>query len=188
MNPRNALLALALALVLAGLPLVAAQDVSFTAHATESGCSGTNYCFDIEGGPSSSIAAGSTVEVTVVNGENNSADHSFYFDWTGDHDPANEDSAEVAGDAETDALASGEQETVTFTIPEDAADTLYLWCDEPGHESLGMHTSWTITGTDGGGGNGNGGNGNGPSTPGFGLMAALAAAGVAAALVARRRE
>lgn len=180
---------LALTLVTIMAPAAVAQDgtVTLTVEAKESGCVET-YCWEFEG-DTDAIDAGATVEITVRNPNSNSANHNFFIKEgsgaQGGTDPGSDTLAS------TDDLAPGEEETLRFTVPDDV-DELYYWCDVAGHESLGMFGSWSVSsdGTDGGdGADGADGDGEGEanSQPGFGMLAALAALGLTAFVLARRR-
>lgn len=144
---------------------------------------GKSLCFIVDG--PAAVAAGESVEVTFVNED--SQVHNFFVDKTGDYDADNADTSTSAAEANTEDVDPGNQTTLTFTAPTDR-DDFYTWCDIPGHEAGGMWTKFTVTGADTGG-NGDGGNGDGTTTtPGFGVLAALAAAGIAGALSSRYRR
>lgn len=181
-----------LALALVAVPTALANgahgdEVHLEVHAQEGDdCTGSDLCFQVN---RSSVPAEQTINVTVFNEENNTQSHSYYFDWTGDHDHSeNPDTPESAAEAQVTTRQPNRTGFTEFTIPADAASELYIWCDEPAHETAGMHTALDITGLAGDGGTGDGdgtGDGNQP-TPGFGVLAAMAAAGVGAALLSRR--
>ncbi len=181
---------LALALVTIMAPAAVADEghtITLTAEAKESGCRET-YCWEFDG-DTDAIDAGATVEITVRNPSSNSANHNFFIKEgsgaQGGTDPGSDTLAS------TDDLAPGEEETISFTVPDDVGE-LYFWCDVAGHESLGMFGSWSISsdgddGADGGDGADGDGEGEANSQPGFGLLAALTALGLTAFVLARRR-
>lgn len=183
------LFALTLAAALA-LPYVvsAQEEVELTVYAKEGDPCERTFCFELS---RTAVPAGASVNVTVINEEEDNAPHSFYFDWTGDYDTDHQDSSESAAEAEVETIGPNATGSTTFTAPTDR-DKIYLWCGEQGHEQLGMWTEITVTrAPTGNGDDGTGGDGDDsqpPSTPGFGVVAALAAAGVAGALVSRRRR
>lgn len=163
--------------------LASAQDERITATARESGCGDTTLCFDLSG--AASVAPGATVEFTLVNPDDNDSHHNLYVDTTGDYDTNHDDTAADAAEQNTDDVDPGNQTTLTVTAPMDG--DLYIWCEVSGHESLGMWARIPVTSdtTNGDDGTGDGGQ-NG--VPGFGAVAALAAAGIVAAFLVRRRE
>lgn len=169
-------------------PLTQAQGdgPQFVEVIAEEDCpSDRTYCFEVN---VTEIQAGVPVNVTVINREDNTAQHSYFFDWDGDADRSGHDSDAGTGDASVQALAGNESGSTEFTIPTDAEDRLYIWCNEPGHEGIGMWTFIDITGTEGDGDGMPGDDDDGdppPSTPGFAAIGAIVAAG-AAALVLRR--
>ncbi len=196
---RKTLLAIA-TLGLLAMPLVtpvAAQDsttVEITATAVEGDCGDRTYCWEID--QSGPFQPGDTLEITVVNPGSNSQQHNFYL-MNGT--PEQEGGGTDGDDAEwsTEDLSPGDEEMLTVTVAQDV-DELYYWCDIGGHETLGMWGTLTAgqdggsDGTDNGssqdGGTGGTSSGDGAqSSPGLGLVAALAGISLAAWAVARRR-
>lgn len=185
MNRTIATIAAVATLILLSAPAAQAQT-QVTVTAQES-CSGDKtFCYDISG--PASFEPGETVNLTFVNPSSNGARHNVHVDLDGDYDPDHTGTSADAAEHNTTTLQPGNETSIEFTVPSDS-DEAYLWCTVAGHESLGM---WDLIGVeapddedgtqDGGGGNGDGQQ----ATPGFGAVTALAAAGVAAALLTRR--
>lgn len=184
MNRTIATIAAVATLILLSAPAAQAQT-QVTVTAQES-CSGDKtFCYDISG--PASFEPGETVNLTFVNPSSNSARHNVHVDLTGDYNADHSGTSADAAEHNTTTLRPGNQTTIEFTIPSDAEEA-YLWCTVAGHESLGMWDTIAVEApdTDDGMQDGDGdGDGQQP-TPGFGAVAALAAAGVAAALLTRR--
>lgn len=136
------------AVVAAGLVLGASGDLvaqangehgdTLTLVARESGCSqGKSLCFEVTEGTITAIQPGANVTVTLKNPAENDVTHNVHVARLGDANESHEDTAKAAAFANTTTLRPGEEETITFTVPEDAEGT-YLWCDVTGHERAGM--------------------------------------------------
>lgn len=197
-----------LAIVTLGLlsmPLVApvaAQEgdtVEIILTAVEGGCGDRTYCWETD--QSGPFQPGDTLEITVVNPESNRQQHNLYLmNGTPEQEGGGSDGDQAGWN--TSDLAPGEEETLTVTVGQ-STEELYYWCDIGGHETLGMWDTLTAgqenaTGDDGSngpGGDGDGSDGDGgtddgdgaQSSPGLGLVAALAGLSLAAWAVARRR-
>lgn len=145
-------------------PTALAQDsVEITLTAPED-CPDTVYCFEVTEGSIADISAGDEVTVTFVNDDN--LPHDVHVTEI--------ENADVGGDtdageaiANTPDVEGGEEETLTFEAPVDG-DSLYIWCDQVGHEEGGMNLE---------------GGQNGAPLPG---LPALALVAIAAAFIRRR--
>lgn len=181
------------------LPPAAMADPSHQVHVTataqESGCPGERtFCWETE--MDGSISAGDNVKVTVVNPQESSSEHDFFATW-GAYDQEHQDTEPGNDSAGTNgSIAPGEETSFNFTVPDDA-ETLYYWCDISGHEQLGMYGTWNVTASDGGHDHGDhphdddttdgGGSDDGQqSSPGVGLLAALAGLALVAFALGRR--
>lgn len=119
-------------------PAVGAQDgggsVSLTIVASDDCTEGT-FCFEVTSGSLDDIDAGSEATVTFRN--EGGTEHNLYVARQSDAASDHTNTPASAAIANSSDLQSGEEETVTFTVPSDASG-LYFWCDVAGHESLGM--------------------------------------------------
>lgn len=166
---------------LAGSAAAHAGQDTFTVEPRESGCSGSQYCYEATEGDLSNISAGDNVKIFFENPDSNSAAHNIHVTLPDDADSSNEDTPESAAFASSETIDPGEEVEIQFQVPS-GSDGVYLWCDVSGHESLGMWEELTFEG-DGGGGGGDAGQ-NGAPFPTAGAILALAGL----ALVLKRRS
>lgn len=132
--------AVALLVLATAVATAATIETTFTALDGPDACGEDDFCWDV---PVTGVAPNSTLNLTVVNGGQDA--HNFYVDWDGDFDETNTDSDPQAAEANLDRLESGDSGDISFTVPADA-EQLYIWCDIPGHEELGMF-SFVAVGT-----------------------------------------
>lgn len=123
--------------------------VHLNVEAREDGCAGAReFCFELTSGNLDDIGPGTQVEVFFRN--QGSTGHQFWVTTKANMDPSNHDTSTSNAIAGTqDPVAPGNQQTVTFTIPDDAKG-FYFWCDIGQHESRGMWILHDITPADGG--------------------------------------
>lgn len=180
-HPRRAPAAALVVAALALAPAVQAQDpVQVTVEAGEGGAceEGKSFCLLVTSGSVADVAAGATVEITFRNPSDNGQSHNVHVT---DLNAANKGQSTSAGaafpGADANTQTPGGTDTFTFDVPSDV-DGTYLWCTIGGHENGGM---WLL-----GGAAAEEGSADANGSPGFTVLGALAAVGLAH--VAARRH
>lgn len=125
---------LAAMLVLLAIPAAhaaATQDIRVDVR--ETGCpEGRTYCFVLVSG-SLAAATGDTVHLAFHNG--GTMVHEILVVAARDADTSHKATGEGTKLAAIEDVPAGGWGNATFTMP---AGGVYLWCGQPGHESLGM--------------------------------------------------
>lgn len=155
MQPKVSLaLPVALLLIASLMPTTAAQEepaLTFTGHEfTDCDTAARKLlCWDIQGDTSTAFVAGQEVTIKVAAG--GEAPHNLYFIADGKQDKTTYDTKPDGAIAGSETVESGEETTLTFTVPTDV-EKLYYWCDlglpvvhaGGDHELFGMRGTVTV--------------------------------------------
>lgn len=155
MAPRKLVLLVVIAasLLLTGAPAALAQSgggdatvhhLVVSGRMTDVGCpSGRNPCLVVLDGSLADLKPGDTVNITFVNQDED--EHDLAVTTTALMDPTHHDTAWSSAIGHTAQDVEGNTaQSFEFTIPANAAG-LYLWCDIPGHEDMGMWIQVTFS-------------------------------------------
>jgi plastocyanin len=156
----------------APLASAASPSITLTADEKDEDCPKT-FCFQASG--ATSIAAGDSVTVTMVNPSGNGP-HNVCVQWPG--------YAQKCAPGDTQFVSGGNSTTLNFTAP--ASGTVEYWCNVPGHKTLGMDGTWAVQSamTDKTGDTGM--TDTGKKSPGVGLVAIALGVGLLAVALRRR--